>query len=338
MNNKSLVSVIVPVYKVEQYLPRCLDSIINQTYQNLEIILIDDGSPDDSGKICDSYACKDNRIKVFHTENGGQAKARNHGLKIALGDFIAFVDSDDWCEPDMIETLVDRAVVTGAEICMAGFFREEPQGSVIISCKETTYYSTNEAQKALLYGEIDNTVWNKIYIRSIFEEERFPEGKYFEDLASIHHFLSHANVVDVIKKPVYHYFQREASTIHSYNAPFIMGYADAYLDRYYFLCRTYPDVFKKDDPKVSELAATGISRVWRWWFKCNRAEKKKYRNKIKKLKAFSVNNYSLFGYRSWPLQLRVTTFFMHSDNIVSFATVYFVNWIVKKTKNEKLFS
>lgn len=117
----SMLSVIVPVYKVEPFLKRCVDSIIHQTYKNLEIILVDDGSPDNCGAICDEYANKDDRIKVIHKENGGQSSARNVGIAIAKGDYIAFVDSDDWIDSDMYETLIGLAEKYDADIAEGSY-------------------------------------------------------------------------------------------------------------------------------------------------------------------------------------------------------------------------
>ena len=119
------ISVIVPVYKVEPYLKQCVDSIINQTYKNLEIILVDDGSTDNCGKICDEYASKDNRIKVLHIENGGPAVARNAGLDIATGKYIGYVDSDDYIEPDMYETLYNAMIKTNAGLVVCNWYRQD---------------------------------------------------------------------------------------------------------------------------------------------------------------------------------------------------------------------
>ena len=124
MEKQPLISVIVPVYNVENYLPRCLDSIINQTYTNLEILLVDDGATDNSGKLCDEYAQKDNRIRVFHKENGGVSSARNMGLDNATGEYIAFVDSDDYIDKCMYEIMLNSSVQNNADIVVCGYLSQ----------------------------------------------------------------------------------------------------------------------------------------------------------------------------------------------------------------------
>lgn len=136
-----MISIIVPVYKVEPYLRQCVDSILNQTYRDLEILLIDDGSPDCCGKICDEYEKKDKRVRVFHTENRGLSIARNLGLKETQGDYIGFVDSDDWIEPDMYEVLLKCLEETGADICVCGYSYENGIRTTNTTYENTTYRS-----------------------------------------------------------------------------------------------------------------------------------------------------------------------------------------------------
>ncbi len=170
-----MISVIVPIYKVEPYLQQCVDSILNQTYSDLEILLIDDGSPDRCGEICDEYAKKDKRIRVFHTENRGLSAARNLGIQESTGSFLGFVDSDDWLDNDMYEVLLDRIVDTQADISGCGFYTElstNPKTSNL----EETIYSGVESEIALLDGKVSNYVWNKLYRRDVFRNVSFPEG------------------------------------------------------------------------------------------------------------------------------------------------------------------
>lgn len=143
------ISVIVPVYKVEAFLRQCIDSIVNQTYRHLEILLVDDGSPDDCGKICDEYAEKDNRIRVFHTSNQGLSSARNFGLQNAAGEFVSFVDSDDWLEPDMYETLLERMEAAGADVSVCGYWFDSVHSSLEIQL-ENAVYTGNQPLQALI--------------------------------------------------------------------------------------------------------------------------------------------------------------------------------------------
>ena len=169
-----MISVIVPVYNVEPYLRKCLDSIVNQTYRDLEILVIDDGSTDWCGKICDEYAGKDGRIRVFHTENRGLSCARNLGLDNARGEWIGFVDSDDWIETDMYEVLLKRAEETEADIVECGVLEEHPNRTG----KRQEYLVTGtEAVIMLIHRELSNAVWNKLWKKSCFDKIRFPEGR-----------------------------------------------------------------------------------------------------------------------------------------------------------------
>ena len=173
MKNKT-ISVIIPVYKVEEYLPKCLDSVINQTYKNIEIILVNDGSPDKSGVICDMYAGMDNRITVIHKQNEGVAKARNDALDIAKGDYIGFVDSDDWIEPDMFEFLMNNLIKYDADISMCG--ETVYENGKIISSKSNGSVSILDqdgAKKLTVKGGSMGLIWNKIYKKSILENVRF---------------------------------------------------------------------------------------------------------------------------------------------------------------------
>ncbi len=205
-----MISVIVPVYNVEAYLPKCLDSIVGQTYKDLEILLIDDGSTDRGGEICDRYAQKDPRIRVFHTENHGLAAARNLGLDHAAGSYIAFVDSDDWIEPDMYETLFARAEKTGADVAACGCFLEYAGAVEEIKRSERTMSGT-EAVQALLHDEVGTAVWTKLWSARCFENIRFPTGRIYEDTAVVYKLFASSNKICIIEKSMYHYLQREGS-------------------------------------------------------------------------------------------------------------------------------
>ena len=174
-----LISIIVPVYKAEKLLERCVNSITSQTYTNLEILLIDDGSPDNSGKICDELAQKDNRITVIHTKNGGAAKARNIGIDKAKGEYIAFVDSDDYIEPEMYQILLSALKDSGADIACSGIIRESADGKSqsIIRCPgEQKVYSGEDAIKEILLSRhVGSSLWTKLYKRECWSSLRLPE-------------------------------------------------------------------------------------------------------------------------------------------------------------------
>lgn len=185
------ISVIIPVYKVEKFLPDCVDSVLSQTYTNLEVILVDDGSPDRCGAICDEYAEKDSRVKVIHKENGGQGSARNRGLDAATGDYIAFVDSDDWIDPDMYEVLLKLLLEHDADIAEASyrFYRPWKTENKTLECPNTQKVFVWEAEEILerfyfgpdLFSDVAVMVWNKLYKASLLRDLRFREGFIYED-------------------------------------------------------------------------------------------------------------------------------------------------------------
>lgn len=215
-----LISVIVPVYNAEPYLEKCVDSIRNQTYKNLEIILVNDGSPDRCGEICDALAAEDARIRVFHKENGGQSSARNLGLDHMIGDYVGFVDSDDWIEPNMYQTLWNLAQETDSQITACGCSLDHSNGKI-------TYFNTQYPQEnqTIVYSmmqaleesfnnmRITYSPCDKLYHASIFSDLRFTEGKIYEDMEIIPKCIEKADRVAYLPTPLYHYNLTESSTI-----------------------------------------------------------------------------------------------------------------------------
>ena len=183
---EKLVSVIVAVYNIEEYLPRCVDSILAQTYRNLEIILVDDGSKDQSGSICDSYAEKDRRIKVIHKKNGGLSDARNAGMDAATGEYIGFVDGDDWIEPDMYRAMYFACEKEKAQAAVCRYKQITKSGIIDGSAGNSVSLSRDEALEIYVCGDerylIYNSVWSKLFARDLVEGMRFPVGKNSEDI------------------------------------------------------------------------------------------------------------------------------------------------------------
>lgn len=213
------ISVIVPVYKVEKYLERCIKSIINQTYSNLEIILIDDGSPDNCGIICDTYALMDTRIKVIHKANGGLSSARNAALNIAKGDYISFVDSDDWIEHDMFESMIDVVRKYNVDMIQCGY--QTVNDKKIIkkyTNKQIFMNNNNEVLKGyFVLNNISIILCNKLYKRELFDNVRMVEGKNHEDYMAIPEILVNTMSSVIIPDVFYNYYIRTDSITNSKN-------------------------------------------------------------------------------------------------------------------------
>ena len=261
------ISVIVPVYKAEAYLTQCIESIRNQTYQNLEIILVDDGSPDRCGAMCDDFAAQDPRIRVIHKENGGQSSARNAALSVATGEYIGFVDSDDWIEPHMYQTLYDRLVEHDAQISVCGGQLEFPDGS--ISYFNPHYPKDKDLQLFDTLGALENVIGNqqltnslcdKLYHRSILEGLRMSEGKIYEDMELVPQCLEKAQRVVYHPEPYYHYRQTGSSTIRGEFTPGRFAEADVALKIARDYEKRYPTLYPRAMAYYISVSLTIIHR------------------------------------------------------------------------------
>ncbi len=217
--NNPLISVIVPVYKAEAYLKKCINSIINQTYKNLEIILVDDGSPDKCGEICDEFAKQDSRIRVIHKQNGGQSSARNAALDIMSGDYVGFVDSDDWIEPNMYEHLYNLIAENNAQISACGLQCDYSGGKIAYFNdqypvhKNIEIFSKIGALRELTVArKITNSPCDKLFSRYIFENIRMREGTVYEDFEIMPSCMEKAEIIVYDPLPLYHYIMTEEST------------------------------------------------------------------------------------------------------------------------------
>lgn len=245
MTDHDLVSVIVPVYSVEQFLPRCIDSVLTQTHENWELILIDDGSPDRSGDICDEYAANDARIRVIHQDNGGLSVARNTGLEHAAGDYITFVDSDDWLAPDFASAMLRHLVEYDADIAVAGLLRTTDgtvttpmiPGSVMILDRDETMAKLNGSLHTVL-----TVACAKLYRASTLEGVSFPPKRLHEDEFTTYRALAASRRVVVSDRQLYFYWQRPDSITGS--APTTRNWSDvvtAYRERQEFLETSFPE-------------------------------------------------------------------------------------------------
>jgi len=238
------ISVIVPVYNIEKCVDRCVKSIVNQTYSNLEIILIDDGSTDKSGELCDKWASLDNRIIVLHKENEGLSDARNSGLDIATGEYIGFVDGDDWIAEDMYSYLYSITKATDADIAICGHYIVMDQGEVIensvcdINIRE---YESVDAVWMLIQDELLHSyAWDKLYRRQLFDKIAYPSKCYDEDMFTTYRLFIKANKVVCGCELKYYYFQRSDSILQTRGEKLDWDQFCVYEEWYLELSKLYP--------------------------------------------------------------------------------------------------
>lgn len=210
------LTIVVPVYKVEKYIDSCIQSILNQTYKDFTLILVDDGTPDNSGVICDKYASLDERVMVIHKENGGLSSARNAGLDIVDTELVTFVDSDDEIDLTMYEKMIKFFDENNLDIvcCDTWLVRGKTKKFRPIY-NEDRLFLGEKALEEILSGHIDNAAWNKIYKTTLFEGIRYPLGRIYEDVATTYRIFSKADNVGYLKQPYYYYYKRSGSTIAS---------------------------------------------------------------------------------------------------------------------------
>ncbi|MBQ4104712.1 MAG: glycosyltransferase [Clostridia bacterium] len=262
------ISVVVPVYNVENYLERCILSIINQTYQNLEIILVDDGSTDNSGAICDKLALKDPRIKVIHKENGGLSDARNAGIKEASGKYIGFVDSDDHIAPLMYEKLLSTLEENGADISICNYVyvhettnEEDEEMSSLSPIKNELLTKREAFEKINAYSNGYSfyvTAWNKLYKKELFSDLSFAKGKLHEDEFIVHRLFEKCEKIAVCDDVLYFYIIRKGSIMNSKVSEKSLDAIDAIMDRYYFYLEKNEKSLAKKQLKAAFWASVNI--------------------------------------------------------------------------------
>lgn len=255
--SEPLISIIVPVYNTEKYLSKCIESILAQTYTNFELILVDDGSPDRCPGICDEYAEKDTRIKVIHKENGGVSSARNCGLDIASGEYIGFVDSDDYIEPEMYEKMLHTITAFNVDLCICRCKAESPAGDFIFESppdSEDRVFTRDDMLDFLVHKRLAKYICpqNKLYRKKLFAHNRYKIGKINEDEAIIHHIFGASDGTVFTNDILYRYVVRNGSIIHSRVSVKNLDMVDALIDRAeYFL----------DDHKKQHAASVYISAM-----------------------------------------------------------------------------
>lgn len=262
---------IIPVYNVKKYLCESIDSVIDQTYKNLEILVIDDGSTDGSGEICDEYQKKDPRIRVIHQKNGGLSAARNTGLDAMQGDVVAFLDSDDAFLPDMIEVLVNEMEKTSADMAVCKYFVMETTGKMDKPDRdkkrgtngETEVLSSKEALNRLMECKMQNYAWNKLYARHLFDEARFPVGYVFEDKLLMPYIFEKAEKITVIPVSLVYYRMRPNSIERTISEKNALDRLNAEIKRQEFILAHTPDIFSQN--RINKFFEPGNRRLMEFY-------------------------------------------------------------------------
>ncbi|WP_298770870.1 glycosyltransferase [uncultured Fibrobacter sp.] len=241
-----LVSIVIPVYKVENFLSNCIESVLRQTFKDFELILVDDGSPDNCGKICEDYAQNDSRIKVIHQSNGGLSAARNSGIDIAKGDYLTFIDSDDFVFPHYLETLVKMCRDNDADMSVCGLVRCSAKDSLSdvfedVSKMDFKIFAENKMDFLFSTKQMYTTAWGKLYKRFIFDTLRYPVGKHHEDLFVTYKTIHLANKVVICDYPGYVYRMNEKSIVNESYTPQKWHTIEACLERGQFIELNYPE-------------------------------------------------------------------------------------------------
>ena len=270
MEKQELVSIIVPVYKVEKYLDRCVNSLVSQTYENIEIILVDDGSPDNSGNLCDEYSNRDSRIKVIHKKNGGLSSARNAGIEVSTGDYIVFVDSDDWLELNAIETLYNTLIEQEVDVVRCNYFISDGLGNDLparlqeFNSNKKYLNNTEEFHKYVLTpfinGNMPCYVWLFMVKREFFSDKKVFEEKilFMEDGPYTLELMSKINTIYFVDVPLYHYFINQNGLTKSANnciknikyMPIVMEFFEKIFEKEIFREKNYLEIRKAANSKI----------------------------------------------------------------------------------------
>lgn len=330
LESAPLVSVILPIYNVSLYLTKCIDSVIDQTYGNIEIILIDDGSTDSSGAICDSYLDKDNRILVFHTENRGLSAARNTGFSKASGEYILFIDSDDWIEPDTVEKLIHTAAEFDAHLVDAGRCFEYIGKSIHspVTDYSSQSFNADEILPAYASGVFRENAWNKLYRADLLSDDYFPESKTYEDVATTYKLMIHlaesGKTAAVLHEDLFHFRMRKSSISHSKSYDVIADCWTAYKNRLNAL------------PEYSSIFISGcfaaIGYMWVYYYGFSDEEKAKAKPMLKEMNSFSKANFKQIINGNYRKDIKLSCLISQSDSELVLYSIFKIQKIRSRLK------
>lgn len=337
--NGPLLSVIVPVYNVCKYLRQSLDSVLAQTYANLQVLVVDDGSTDGSGSICEEYAARDARFTVFHTDNQGLSGARNYALEWVASDYVAFLDSDDWLERRAYEVMLGEAMSTDADIVTCRFFHEYVN---------STGESGGPTQRRVLEGDeilrtylmgngvdyVSHDAWNKLYKASLFDGVRYPVGRIFEDISTTYMLLRRADRLVYVPDSLVHYRNRTNSLSNVHSMKSLVDYWRAYHERFEELgplCEEY---------RRRSLSACieAVSRAWRWCAGCTREEWAWARKDLDEMRRFAREHRGeVLRDPAYSVHARLTCLYAQGFNPVLLRCLYLLTMAYRSRSRYQLF-
>ena len=342
--SKPFTSIIIPIYNTERYLRECIESVIGQTLKELDIILIDDGSTDQSGAICDYYAEKDQRVRVFHTENQGHYTARNIAIAEARKNgsaYIGFVDSDDWTEPDMFSRLLEKAEETGADIVECGFQKEYPHGYERWLPKAGVF-NTTEALCGLFSGNAHDYLWNKLWKITCFDRIEFPRVKDYADAVTTYRIYDAANRVACVDSALYHYRQQSGSIIHQNDMRLLRLWL-CNLEKYTYIhdvlrTRIPEEAYRKIEDDQLQKCVYAAGKNWAWWNGNPVKERREHLDELKPISGFIREHVPRFGRKHWNSYNRVSAWFTRYPNRVSLGMAWHLNQLSRIKRKREIYS
>lgn len=339
-----MISIVVAVYNGERFLSECLESLRQQTLHDLQFILVDDGSTDSSGRICDEYADCDQRFLAFHTENRGLCRAREYGIGIAAGngaEYIGFADCDDWLEPDMYQVLLSSARKAGADVTECGYFREY-RDRTETWIPGINHADTHEALYDLLKGGPHDFVWNKLWKTELLAGFRIPiDGAYADDISFTWRIYTRAHSFTGTAQPLYHYRQVSESIAHVHNMNLVNKWR-VVLDRYQCLeseVKPFLSDIQWEQVRENQLryCAFTAAKNWLWWLENPKDEREGHREVLTDMSRFVRSNVPPAGKKNWEGFLRVCAFLIRYPNRISLTIARTINRIRLTGKKPALY-
>ena len=321
-----LISIVVRVYNVELYLRQCLSSLVSQTYDNLQILIVDDGSTDGCGAICDEYAVQDNRIEVFHLSNGGQATARNYALEKARGQWVGFVDGDDWLAPDMMEKMLAAAKQENADIVVCGVIYAYRDGTRELPI--TVQYKVLDGKDAVMeacFGgnRLRQNIWNKLVKRSCIPGLYAPEWQSYQDIVFLTEFLLETNRLVLLDSNLYYYRQQISSVVHSASIRNASNRWRSVYEKYHLVSKKYP---RFEGPLIKECFWAAVL-LWRD-SDLNIDNRRQLQSLYFEVSQFARDHHRYF---QGSVLEKASAWCVQYNMQWSFVLIHFVFWIKRKT-------